>query len=170
MSEATTGADLLDYIDLNGLKRLDACWLLGITPWRFGDIVKKHEQAPLHNPTMGILLRLYEEWPEQNPLPDYPKPREVFDRIQAIEPRISKRVFGMALGCHPSWASARLDQSDYSSPSVDRLLWLLKRRLDAAADEQEARQVVHAWIRTAIAEWHGRDDRRLDFLEDDSPQ
>lgn len=165
MSEATTGADLLDYIEMNGLKRLDVCWLLGITPWRFGEIVKKREHEPLHNPTMAILLQLYQQWPEQNPLPEYPKPREVFDRIHEIEPRISKRVFGMALGCHPSWASARLDQADYSSPAVDRLLWLLNNRLDTAENEDAARKVVHEWLRTAIGEWQGRDDNRMDFLD-----
>lgn len=165
MEYATTGADILDFIDANGLKRLDACWLLGITPWRFGATIKDREQKPLRNASMAILMRLFEQWPEQNPLPTYPKPRQIFERVRTLDPRLSKRVFGMALGCHPSWASARLDQPDYSSPVVDRLLWLLEKRLDAAASEAEARRVVQEWLDSALAEWRGRDDTRLDFID-----
>ncbi|HYW76990.1 MAG TPA: hypothetical protein VFA48_10230 [Gammaproteobacteria bacterium] len=163
--EATTGADVLDFIDAHGLKRLDACWLLGITPWRFGETIVKREQMPLRNASMAILLRLFEQWPEHNPLPTYPKPRAVYDRVQKLDPGVSKRVFGMALGCHPSWASARLDQADYSSPVIDRLLWLLEQRLDAAATAEQGRQAIHEWLDTAISEWRGRDDHRLDFMD-----
>lgn len=165
MQRPTTGSDVLDFIDTHGLKRLDACWLLGITPWRFGETIANREQEPLRNASMAILLRLFEQWPEQNPLPEYPKPRQVYDRAHALEPRLSKRVFGMALGCHPSWASARLDQPDYSSPVVDRLLWLLEQRLDAAASAEEAREAIRQWLDAALAEWRSRDDHRLDFID-----
>lgn len=166
MEHAITGADVLDYIDAHGLKRLDACWLLGITPWRFGKIVKGHEQLPLHNPSIGVLLRLIDEWPEQSSLPKYPSLLEAYERVRDIDPRISKRVFGMALGCHPSWASAeRMNQQNYSSPVVDRLLLLLWRRLDAAADDEQAKAVIQQWLSAALNEWRGRDDDRLDFID-----
>jgi hypothetical protein len=165
LNQPTTGADVLDFIDIHGLKRLDACWLLGITPWRFGPIVINHEQKPLRNASTGILLRLYERWPELNPLPDYPKPPEVYERVSELDGRVSKRVFSMALGYHPSVAS-RLYQPDFDSSVVNRLLWLLKQRLDAAESKEEARQAVQEWLDTALAEWRGRDDSRLDFIDD----
>ncbi|MGN8158752.1 hypothetical protein ACS8Y6_05890 [Salinisphaera sp. RV14] len=167
MYQATTGADVLDYIEAHGLKRLDACWLLGITPWRFGKIVKEHESTPLHNPSFGVLLRLIEQWPEQAALPEYPRLMTVFERVHSLDPRVSRRVFGMALGCHPSWASSqRLEQQDHASAVIDRILLMLERRLDQAETEQQAKQVVDEWLQAALAEWHGRDDARLDFLEE----
>jgi hypothetical protein len=165
MEQPITGADVLDYIDTLGLKRLDACWLLGITPCRFGAIINQREQKPLKNASMAILLRLFEQWPEQNPLPSYPSPRQVFERVRALDARVSERVFGMALGCHPSWASASLDQSD-SSPVVGRLLLLLTKRLDAASSTEGQRQVIEAWLESALAEWRGRGDRRVDFIDE----
>lgn len=163
-SRATRGSDVLNYIDAYGLRRADASWLLGIRPTQFGEVVKAHENSPLPNPSMGILFRLMEQWPEQVDIPAYPKPIEVYESAKAVYPDLSKRVFGMALGCHPSWATTRLNQPDYASPVVDRLLLLLKKRLDAARTEQEARDVVNEWITVATAEWQGRGDNRLDFL------
>lgn len=166
MNQPTTGADVLDYIDVHGLKRLDACWLLGITPWRFGKIVKEHENKPLHNPSFGVLLRLVEQWPEQVALPEYPRLKEMYERVRALDSRISKRVFAMALGCHPSWASnERIEQQDHASAVIDRILLLLKRRVDAAETEEQAKQAVNEWLRTALSEWRGRGDDRLNFLD-----
>lgn len=165
MSHPTTGADILDYIDARGLKRLDACWLLGIPPWRFGKIINAHEQTPVANASMGVLFRLVTRWSEQAQLPEYPSLMQVYERVKALDSRISMRVFGMALGCHPSWASARLHQTDYSSPVIDRLLLLLSRRLDAAGTTDEARAAVHEWLHEALSEWRGRGDTRLDFID-----
>lgn len=165
MTHAVSGTDVLDFIDARGLKRLDACWLLGITPWRFGKVVTDQPQAPLRNPSTSILLRLITQWPELDPLPSYPKPREVYERVNALEPRISLRVFGMALGCNPSWASAKVKQPDYSSPVIDRLLWWLDRRLQAAESPEQGQQIIWQWLDLARAEWQARGDHRLDFVD-----
>lgn len=113
---------------------------------------------------MAILLRMVLNWAELDPLPKYPKPRKLFDRVHALDSRISGRVFSMAVGCHPSWAGTRLDQADYSSPFVDRLLWWLDRRLDAARNKDEERKVVREWLAMAQSEYRARGDNRLDFL------
>lgn len=165
VEQSTTGGSVLDYIDAHGLKRLDACWLLGISPWRFGEVVTDVEQAPLRSPSMAILLRMVLQWTELDPLPKYPKPRKLYDRVHALDSRISRRVFSMAIGCHPSWAGTRLDQADYSSPFVDRLLWWLDRRLDAARNRDEEKEVVRDWLAMARSEWRSRGDSRLDFLD-----
>lgn len=161
----TTGGSVLDYIDAHGLKRMDACWLLGINPWRFGKIITETEQSPVRSTSMAILLRMVLNWTELDPLPKYPRPRQLFDRVHALDPRISGRVFSMAVGCHPSWAGTRLDQADYSSPFVDRLLWWLDRRLDAATNKDEERKVVQEWLAMAQSEYRARGDTRLDFLD-----
>lgn len=163
--QPTTGGSVLDYIDAHGLKRLDACWLLGINPWRFGEVVTENEQSPLRSPSMAILLRMVLQWSELNPLPKYPKPRKLYDRVRELDPRISGRVFSKAIGCHPSWAGTRLDQADYSSPFIDRLLWWLERRLDMATDREEEKKVVQEWLMMAQSEWRARGDARMDFLD-----
>lgn len=162
---AMTGADVLDYIDMHGLRRMDACWMLGIKPTSFGEVVKANEHNPLRSQSAAILLRLLNEWPEYNPMPTFPKPREIFERVRELDNQVSERVFSMALGLSPGWGSLYLDRSSYSSAVVDRLLLMLQKRLDAAQSKGEARMAIRQWLHAALEERNARGDTRMDFID-----
>ncbi|WP_270933301.1 hypothetical protein [Falsiroseomonas oryzae] len=104
---------------------LEAAWLLGLDGGGWAAVQNDTSDGPpsLLGPSQAILLRWLERWPHAVlRRMGVASPRELYLQLQEAGCVISRRNYGLALGCDGSAGSRWLNSSDESaSPIVRRI-------------------------------------------------
>ncbi len=121
-------SDIAEFKTHKGLDAADMWWLLGVTPCRWGKIMRdarERPQMPCH-PGHALLIRWMVAHPGHTPQLIAPSPAEYLDRLQAVsDSRITVQWLGLALGAHGSAGHRWVSLGDEVNPVRRRALGLL---------------------------------------------
>lgn len=129
------GADLLDLRERLQLKSQDIAWLLGLSMTKWMMIVNKDRNQPVKDPTLALVVRVLDEFPELNPIPRAPSAAEIMSLADAEIPKssdeqefpLTKKKLSILFGAEASSGYRWLETDSGISPVLGRLFSLFQR-------------------------------------------
>lgn len=160
-NDLMTGADLQALRELLGIGSVDTYWLAGTgTAYNKWKLQGEKSQVPISDPSLSILVRFLNAYPEYSFLPNFPDFFETFEATSNTDPelfqnRIQKdkqavNRFAILFGKN-AWNSTQWLNGATPSPVVERLFYIitqliekegldgLKKYLDIVDKEAKAR-------------------------------
>lgn len=143
------GHDLNDVREKLMLSVEDMCWLIGISMPRWS-LLTRDENAlkPLSDTTIAILVRVLDEYPEYNFVPQMPSPQEIFDALQAVDSNITMKEASIMLGREASSCFHWIRRGRRAAPSVLRLGHILLNQVNG--DQRSSKTKFINYLRTIV--------------------
>lgn len=162
-NELMTGADIQALRELLGIGSVDTYWLAGTgTNYNKWKLQGEKSQVPISDPSLSLLVRVLNAYPEYSFLPRFPDGYETFEVISKTDPELFKNRrskdkdkqaphrFAPLFGKN-AWNSTQWLGGATPSPVVERLFYVitqmiekegldgLKKYLDIVDEEAKAR-------------------------------
>lgn len=139
------GRDLEEIKQLLGLSAGDTCYLLGLSITKWTSLVRTFPDEPLKDPTLALLVRFLDKYPEMSIMPVYPTATEMYEMFKSLVPSMDQRRFSVLFGAERAACSRWLRTGGSRiSPDLARLMLYLRNQLLALPEEDRA-QAIHEW-------------------------
>lgn len=150
------GRDLEEIKQLLGLSAGDTCFLLGLSITKWTSLVRTSPDEPVKDPTLALLVRFLDRYPEMSIMPTYPTATEMFDMFKALVPNMDQRRFSVLFGAERAACSRWLRTGGARiSPDLARLMLYLRNQL-AALPEEERLEALREWADVVQIEGQAR--------------
>jgi hypothetical protein len=162
------GQDLDDVRKMLGLSVADACYLYGLSPTKWSQMVSGIQaipeinykgstaQTPVTDPTLALLVRCLAANPELPVIPQMPSPAEMSAMISNVTGNPTQRYFAVALG-NESTSAYRWSRIGQQPPATaQRLLYALKLAL-VKRDDADKKAFMANWEKIVRTEAAARD-------------
>lgn len=151
------GSDLDDVRQQFGLSTTDAIWLYGLSITRWTQIVRKEGELPLKDPTLALLARLLDAFPDLQVVPRHPTPAEAYETLLSASggDPLDKKRFSILMGKESTGGYRWMTLGSRPSPVLSRLMHFLTIVL-GKTPKDDMRDVVRAWANIVDMEARSR--------------
>lgn len=144
---AVTGADLDMVRQSYGLLMADACFLFGLSPNKWMEIVRKHPNDAIQDATLALLVRFLDQHPELSLIPRWPDTREMFDFFKDAKEDITREQFSVQLGFERTAATRWFTTKGRQTAGLARLLYCFREVLEPL-DRKGREKLLSDWQKT----------------------
>lgn len=146
-----TGADLDVVRQSYGLLMADACFLFGLSPNKWMELVRKNPNEPIADATLALLVRFLDQHPELSLIPRWPDVQEMFDLMKDAKEDLTREQFSIQLGFERTAATRWFLTKGRQTAGLSRLLYCFREVL-TPMDKLERKKLVDDWLNTVSKE------------------
>jgi hypothetical protein len=150
-NRAVKGRDLGTIKSGRGLSSGDTIWALGMSITKWTALFRKNPELELKDPTLALLIRCLDENPKVTPILSMPTVGEMYELLSKYDPSMDQKRFSIFFGSEASAAYRWLKTSSSPSPTLQRLMYVLREAL-MSRPEADRPKFVQNWAKTVEEE------------------